>query len=276
MKRWKIDIWIVRGVWALMVALVIFLIVNAIREERAVAQRNRIPDHFLGDVGGVPLLVPDWYLESGPIRDGHWDLVRLFFDLPDLGPGGRKADDEWRIGRPRLLSVRLMDAPKGLLEADMTRAEYHVISRLNSLELRKVLDGKSPAVRAFDFEGLWETFRRNNQHRDYELLDVGNILDWNAEQTHARSGDTITQVMFAKERIVLFGRCDKPMPNTSPHCYLTYHEPQAPIEMEVSFNRIHQDQTLAIIHKAQQRLREFNRAARDQGHPGPAWPPPIE
>lgn len=276
MKRWKIDKWIVRGVWVLMVALVIFLIVNAIREERAVAERNRIPNHFLGDVGGVPLLVPDWYLRSGPIRDGNWGLVKLFFDLPDVGPGGADADDEWRIGRPRLLSVLAMKAPDELLKADMTMPEYNVASLVNSLEMGRELDDAPPDVRAFDFRGLWENFRRKNQHRDYELIDVGNILDWSPYQTQARDGDRVSQVMFADGRIILFGRCDKPAPNISPRCMMTYHEPQSPLDLRISYSRIHQDQTLTIIRKVHQRLREFNQAAREKGYPGPAWPPPTD
>ncbi len=240
--------------------LILIVLVTLSASNDIMKTHNQVPGKVLTSVAGVPFLTPNNYFRSGGRMDGPISELSLHASLPGLGDGGAAAMAE--TGAPRLLSIRVF--PPALF-ADMQ--EGNLIPEQIAFNLVSLFERNKhkfdPLDRDMDFPKSWNAFVKKNKGRDGEIIDASQILGWDRIGTTPEKNNKSFFVIFLKGRMVMTGRCAKPMENASPSCSAYFQQPGDRLALQLVFRSKRLPDALSIAKKLSALLSDFNKAAID-------------
>lgn len=247
----------------LVLAIYLSLAVAACGQGSDEGDSQRLPDgHVVVDLYGYPFLIPqDYFRKTTP--SGSQSELALIANLPDIGPNGKSAQEEWANGSPKLLRIGVFPPTLYTRTREGNLFPEQVVENLiNLFEMSRHKYG--PPFKLIAFKQEWSTFLERNADHEEQVLDATHLLGWDSIGTPPEKRLKSDFVAISKGRVVMYGQCDKPRPDRdqySPQCRAYFQEPDSVFVMSLGFNALHKDKALQIARRLTKRIKAFNQNA---------------
>lgn len=218
-------------------------------------------ENALIDLYGYPFLIPQAYFR-GHGKSGSQSELALIASLPGVGMDGKRAQDEWKDGAPRLLRFGVFPASLYTKMSEGKLYPEQVIENLITLFDRN--RDRYDSFPDIDFAESWEAFLQEHGGQEGRLLNATHLLGWDSIGTPPEEAQQTVDVVVLDNQVVLFQRCDTPPrldQDYSPLCKAYFQGVGDVFAIQFSYKAIRKQKAFEIAQQISQRLKAFNEAA---------------